>query len=116
MKKILFSLLCVGVLLTGCGKPDMTVTDTWVGRWVGPEGTSLMISKDTVKPRYILSIQSLDYLKTYLARPVNNHLKFKRDKKVELVVFGKGTETGMKWLQDKQECLIIQPGEAFCRK
>jgi hypothetical protein len=27
-----------------------------------------------------------------------------------------GAGTGMKWLADKTDCLVVAPGEGFCRK
>ena len=29
---------------------------------------------------------------------------------------GSGVETGMKWLQDKSDCLVVKPGEGYCRE
>lgn len=106
----------MALLLSSCSSRNTAVTDSWLGKWTGPEGTYLLLSKDTKKKRYVLSIQSLDYLQSYLARPVNDHLEFKRNGKVQMVRSGPGKATGMKWLQDKKECLIIKQGEAFCRK
>ena len=119
MKKLILPLMFAAMLVTAC-KPDMAPTQSWMGRWTGPEGTYLMLSRDTKKPdsRYVLSIQSLDYLESYFARPKGDgsYLEFKRKGKDETIVLGNGEATGMKWLLDKKECLIIKEGEGFCRK
>ena len=115
MKNLLI-LIATGLFLTACGQPDTTLQDGWLGKWTGPEGTALMLSKDVKKGRYLVSIQSLDSLKTYIARPEGRGLEFKRDGIRETVLAGNGESTGMKWLADKKECLVIRSGEGFCRK
>jgi hypothetical protein len=35
--------------------------------------------------------------------------------KTESIHAGNGEDTGMKWLLDKKNCLIIKYGEGFCR-
>ena len=88
--------------------------DDWLGQWNGPEGTSLLLSKE--KDRYSVKIQSLDGPATYEAAPVGDHLEFRRGGKTETIRRGSGKETGMKWLLDEKNCLIIKAGEGYCRK
>ena len=107
---ILFS-LC----LMACEKPQTEKVDQWMGKWIGPEGTYLILAKRDDK-KYDVNIQSLDYLINYAGHVEGDHIEFRRNKKMEKITAGVGTETGMKWLQDKKNCLIIQQGEAFCRK
>jgi hypothetical protein len=42
-------------------------------------------------------------------------ISFMRDGQAETIRAGTGADTGLKWLADKTDCLIIKPGEAFCR-
>ena len=88
-------------------------TDKWLGQWNGPEGTFLLLSKNGDK--YAVKIQSLDGPATYEGDPAGDRIHFTRDGKTESIVAGSGQETGMKWLLDKKNCLIIKTGEGFCR-
>ncbi len=88
--------------------------DNWLGQWNGPEGTYLLLSKD--KDQYLVKIQSLDGPATYEAVSAGDHLEFKRGGKTESIRAGSGKETGMKWLLDEKNCLVIKEGEGFCRK
>jgi hypothetical protein len=88
--------------------------DAWVGRWIGPEGTYLLLSGRG--DRYEVKIQSLDGANTYEGVVAGDGIEFKRDGKVERIRAGSGKETGMKWLLEKTDCLIIKEGEGFCRK
>ncbi len=89
-------------------------TDKWLGQWDGVEGTYLLLSKDGDK--YAVKIQSLDNLETYEGVSAGDHIEFKRDGKTESIRAGSGKETGLKWLLDEKNCLIIKEGEGFCRK
>jgi uncharacterized lipoprotein YbaY len=88
-------------------------TDKWLGQWNGPEGTFLILSRNGDK--YAVKIQSLDGPATYEGVPAGNQINFTRDGKTESIVAGSGQKTGMKWLLDKKNCLIIKTGEGFCR-
>ena len=87
--------------------------DDWVGRWDGPEGTYLSISKQ--RDRFTLEIADLDGPKTYTALNVGDHFEFERNGTVERVRATNGKQTGMKWLEGKSNCLTIRPGEGYCR-
>lgn len=89
-------------------------SDKWLGQWNGPEGTFLLLSKNG--ERYVVKIQSLDGPQTYEGVSVGNRIQFERDGKTESIRAGTGAETGMKWLLDEKNCLIIKTGEGFCRK
>jgi hypothetical protein len=89
------------------------VTDLWLGKWVGPEGTFLVLSKSGEK--YSVMIQSLDGPATYEGVPKGDRIEFQRNGRSESIHAGNGQETGMKWLLDKKNCLIIKTGEGFCR-
>ena len=122
------------LLLAGCSKsPPPAVAETlgypaevqapvpaksWAGRWVGPEGMFLdIVNKDglysgrfTVTNRY-----SLDKEGVFEAVADGNTLILTRNGKQLPVRPGTGDETGMKWLAGKTDCLIIAPGEGYCR-
>ena len=87
--------------------------DPWSGRWNGPEGTYLSITKQ--RDRYTLEIADLDGPKRYTALDVGDRLEFERNGKVERIRATDGRQTGMKWLQEKSDCLTIKPGEGYCR-
>jgi putative lipoprotein len=92
--------------------PDFP-TDLWLGQWNGPEGTYLLLAKNGDK--YVVKIRSLDGLDTYEGVAAGERIQFTRDGKAESIRAGSGEETGMKWLLDKKNCLIIKTGEGFCR-
>lgn len=85
----------------------------WVGRWQGPEGTYLDITGGP--GAYRVTISNLDGPRTFDARAGSDTLVILRDGTTETLRPGKGADTGMKWLADKQDCLIVKPGEGYCR-
>ncbi|GAB3767334.1 hypothetical protein GCM10028796_28680 [Ramlibacter monticola] len=121
-RQLLLSCLC---LLAACeGRNDPAAapvrgalpsasTDRWIGRWVGPEGTFLDISADGQK--YRITIRNLDGPRTFDGTPAGNRITFERDGAGESIRAGTGAETGMKWLADKTDCLVVKPGEGYCR-
>ncbi len=91
-----------------------SITDTWLGKWTGPEGTWLTIeNRDNGK--YLITIQSLDSLATYEGTPAGYRIKFERSGQAEAIRAGTGKDTGMKYLLDKTTCLYIKEGEGFCK-
>jgi hypothetical protein len=54
-------------------------------------------------------------LDTYDGVATADGIQFTRDGKAESIRAGNGEGTGMKWLLDKKNCLIIKYGEGFCR-
>lgn len=117
------------VLLLGCGKQDgvalpssqapnapkqaETATDKWVGQWNGPEGTYLRISGS--KGRYEVTVRNLDGPRSFLGTAAENGIEFDRDGVKEALRATNGQGTGMKWLADKSECLMVRTGEGYCR-
>ena len=89
------------------------VPDQWLGKWIGPEGTFLVLAKNGNK--YVVQIHSLDGAATYEGTSSGDLIEFQRGGKTESIHAGSGQDTGMKWLLDKKNCLIIQTGEGFCR-
>ena len=117
MKSLVLRVAVVGVfLLAGCDQRSGTTAadwSAWQGRWTGPEGTFLEIRKD--QDRYSVTIQDLDGPSTFNGAAVADGIQFVRDGKTELLHATDGPGTGMKWLQDKEDCLTVRPGEGFCR-
>jgi hypothetical protein len=89
------------------------VSGKWLGKWIGPEGTYLVLSKNGDK--YLVMINSLDGPATYEGTAAGERIEFQRNGQTETIHAGNGHDTGMKWLQDKTNCLVIQTGEGFCR-
>ncbi len=87
--------------------------DSWVGKWDGPEGTYLILEKSG--EGYSIRIKDLDKEETFLGVADFLRIRFHRNDHEEYIHFGPGRDTGMKWLQDKQACLIIKEGEGYCR-
>lgn len=94
-------------------------TDEWVGRWKGPEGLFLDIqpSPDGQAGHYAISNQdTLDRKADYSGVAEGSTIRFVRDGKDLAIRPGKGSETGFKYLADKDDCLIVLPGrEGYCR-
>ena len=109
----------------GCGPQNQPLTpglvpnaaprkiDEWIGRWNGPEGANLEISKsgDT----YEIRIKDLDKVQTYRGTATGDSISFARNGKAETIRSGNGERTGMKWLADKKDCLVIRKSEGYCR-
>jgi hypothetical protein len=87
--------------------------EKWLGQWNGPEGTFLDLAQ--TGNHYVVKIRSLDSLDTYDGVATADGIQFTRDGKAESIRAGNGEGTGMKWLLDKKNCLIIKYGEGFCR-
>jgi len=94
-------------------EPRHSDLDRWIGRWTGPEGTYLSVAKST--EGYTVEIADLDGPKSYAARAAGDHLEFERNGTTEAIRATNGQQTGMKWLQEKSDCLTVKPGEGFCR-
>jgi hypothetical protein len=98
------------------GTPSTAVTmpaQQWLGEWTGPEGTYLKLAQ--VGNDYQLTISDLDGPKTFSATPTPTGLSFERNGQTETIAAGSGAQTGMKWLTEKQDCLIVKLGEGYCR-
>lgn len=94
---------------------DTSVTDEWVGKWVGVEGLALDIAKDAQPGQYMLTVTLLDGTNTYWGTADGKTIRFTRNGKEERVRKAKGADTGLKYLAEKDNCLMIQEGEGFCR-
>lgn len=97
--------------LGGCFRtPD---TEQWLGRWVGPEGTYLDIAG--TPDDYRLTIANLDGPRDFPGREQRGQIVFVRYGVTETLSASDGQATGMKWLQDKRNCLTVRSGEGYCR-
>ncbi|KAA6169210.1 lipoprotein [Pseudomonas veronii] len=137
MKKTLF-LLCAVALLAACNQeakvapkpapasvqatlvPQTPPTDQWVGKWIGVEGLNLTIAKDDSIGRghYVLTMQyGLDAgdSGTFKGEAADGGIAFTRPDGPQLLRAGDGEATGLKWLADKKDCLIVATGEGYCR-
>ena len=90
------------------------VPDQWLGRWDGPEGTFLRLSRSGAT--YTVVIQDLDGVRVFNGVDDHGRVRFVRDGRTEYLVAGGGEASGMKWLADKKNCLLTRPGEGWCRE
>ena len=115
--QIILAAAAIPLLLAGCakssGEQDAKVTEQWLGRWNGPEGTYLDISGTPTD--YRLTIANLDGPRRFVGRAQGAKIVFVRDGVVESISATDGEATGMKWLLDKQNCLTVRSGEGYCR-
>ncbi|MBP5979423.1 MAG: hypothetical protein KA748_04390 [Halomonas sp.] len=134
--------LCTTMLISGCNQdtnttasntagadadtvaeqsqPPHEVTDQWVGRWVGVEGLVLDVSQDdSAGPgHYLLEMQyglDADQSGTFEGQATDEGISFSRDDGQQLLRAGDGEATGLKWLAEKEDCLVVQSGEGYCR-
>jgi len=110
-----FALFC-GCSDTGAGRDandGSALTDAWLGRWTGPEGTFL--SLDGGNGSYEVTIQNLDGPRLFEGLAVGAEIEFERDGVMERLRATDGVATGMKWLSDKTNCLTVRYGEGYCR-
>lgn len=92
---------------------DVAETDAWLGDWRGPEGTLLTISGG--QGVYRVAVRDLDGPRSFDGSAVAGGISFERDGVTETITATDGAGTGMKWLAEKRDCLVIHPGEGFCR-
>ncbi|MDD0843553.1 hypothetical protein [Pseudomonas sp. Gutcm_11s] len=126
-------LLLAGALLalsiTGCEAPESNPapakttgsadtslaqpTEEWLGKWIGPEGTFLLLEGGAGK--YQVTIQNLDGPRTFQGVAAGDRIAFERDGVTEHLHATNGADTGMKWLSEKSNCLTVRSGEGYCR-
>jgi len=92
---------------------EKRAADAWLGKWTGPEGTHLEILEEG--NQYKVAIRDLDAVRTFDAVSIQSGLSFERDGITESITPGTGPDTGMKWLMDKSNCLVVKVGEGYCR-
>lgn len=92
--------------------------DDWIGTWTGVEGLVLTIARGDAPGRYrITNSWSVDAADTgvFDGRASARGIVFRRGRERVRLVAGDGEATGLKWLADKKDCLIVAPGEGYCR-
>lgn len=87
----------------------------WTGKWIGVEGLALDIQPGDTPDTRKLTVTLLDGTNDYIGTVGGNTIEFTRDGKAETIRHGTGADTGLKYLADKTDCLIIKSGEGFCR-
>ena len=88
-------------------------TASMVGKWTGPEGTSLTITPQG--EAYLVTVQNLDGPKDFTGSKADGGIQFVRDGTPYIIHKGDGLATGMKWLTEKKNCLIVTSGEGYCK-
>ena len=137
MKKALFVLSTLA-LLTACDQdakspakpappsvqatlvPETPPTEKWIGQWIGVEGLHLTIAKDDNIGRghYLLTMQyglDAEDAGTFKGEAAEDGIAFTRPDGPQSLRAGDGAATGLKWLADKKDCLIVATGEGYCR-
>lgn len=99
-------------------KPEITFeqvdVSAWIGTWVGVEGTSLNIAQRGAG--YAVTITNLDGPRTFDGQADGGVISFNRDGAEHILQPGTGADTGMKWLADKRNCLVVVgANEGYCR-
>ncbi|PZP57264.1 MAG: hypothetical protein DI586_00875 [Micavibrio aeruginosavorus] len=109
-----FKIIFLAILTLASCSTVIPSYENWMGEWTGPEGTSLIIT-NLGQEEYQIVIKDLDGSKYFRGHATDRGIVFTRRGKDELIRHGSGTDTGMKWLLDKKNCLMIKVGEGFCR-
>ncbi|WP_086608458.1 hypothetical protein [Erythrobacter donghaensis] len=87
----------------------------WAGKWVGVEGMYVEI-QPAADGNYVLTMQSdLDTLGTYTGKDAEGGIAFERGGEQLLLTPANGDQTGLKYLAGKTDCLMVAPGEGYCR-
>lgn len=86
-----------------------------LGRWIGVEGMFLNVTPGTDGGVTLDMQWDLDHRGTFPGRVTAQGLRFTRGGVAEVAVRGSGDRTGLKWLAGKADCLIVKPGEGYCR-
>lgn len=99
--------LSVVVALAACNQEPQP--EKLLGKWQGVEGTYMIVRDNDV------AIANLDGERVFAAQRSGNIITFTRDGVTETAHPGTGADTGMKWLTDKKDCLVVKSGEGYCR-
>ena len=86
----------------------------------GVEGLNLTIAKDDSIGRghYVLTMKyglDDDDSGTFKGQASEDGITFERPDGPQILSAGDGEATGLKWLADKKDCLIVDTGEGYCR-
>ena len=103
--------------VTGADAGTAAVADHagWVGRWIGVEGMFVDI-QPAGDGTYTLEMQSdLDTKGTYTGTSTAEGISFERGGQTLVLRQSDGAATGLKWLDGKEDCLMVASGEGYCR-
>lgn len=89
--------------------------DRWAGRWIGVEGTYLVVTPTGPGTASLEMQYDLDHEGTYPATVTPEGLRFTRGGEQMLLRPSDGDATGLKWLAGKKDCLTVKSGEGYCR-
>lgn len=114
--RTLFLLWLALFSVAACSHQDTphTTAANWIGQWTGPEDTSLKIQQNG-EGIYRVTITDLDGPRGFAGTSAPGGIAIARDSEKLTIRHGSGADTGMKWLADKRDCLIVAPHEGYCR-
>lgn len=102
-------------LVNGGGSSGDHRFAAWAGRWTGVEGMYVDIRPRTSES-YELEMQyDLDNVGVFTGHDSEHGIKFMRDGQPLSLRRGSGADTGLKYLAEKRDCLIVKEGEGYCR-
>lgn len=98
------------------GPADTAPTEAaYLGRWIGVEGMFLEV-RPKADGGVSLEMQwDLDHAGTFDGTVTAEGLRFMRDGVAETAVHASGDAIGLKYLAGKTDCLMVKPGEGYCR-
>ena len=89
--------------------------DSLLGRWAGPGGSSLNVSRkgDT----YSIELTNSAGVKSFEGTAKGETIEFIRNGKTEVLKAANGAETGIKEFEKETNCIVITKGtDSFCKK
>jgi len=96
-------------------EPAVHAHADWAGKWVGPKGLFVDVTP-TAPGQYKLEMMyDLDTTGTYEGTDSPGGIAFALKGEAKLLRAAKGEEIGLKWLDGKQDCLMVEDGVGFCR-
>lgn len=85
------------------------------GRWTGVEGMHLDISRAGPASWRLAMQYDLDHKGVFEGLVEGDGVVFVRNGIKETLRRSDGAATGLKWLDGKRDCLMVKPGEGYCR-
>ncbi|UDF05189.1 hypothetical protein [Asticcacaulis sp. AND118] len=85
----------------------------YVGRWTGPEATSLEIVAR--QHDYEVTVSGTQTPGVFTGTVNGDALQIERNGEVQLIRHTTGARTGVKFLADKNDCVSVGQGEGYCR-
>lgn len=87
----------------------------WEGEWIGVEGMVLRITPDVPGTYRVTIAPDLDTEATVTGRDAADGIAYDWEGETKTLRAGDGAATGLKWLDGKKNCLIVEDGVGFCR-